>query len=238
MSTLYSIADWQDAYENNRSRIVNDLTWVPVPNRHDGESYARLMLRKDAPEIFTVWILLLQVASQGKKPRGRLIRDNGTAHDFVSLALKTRGKEAWFKKALPVLLELGWVLSEVIDSQSDGTTLAQGDATVPQDGTSGKQGDEEGNGKKEEKEAVLPFESEVFRQGWESWMAYRKFRRFDAYAPQGIAAQFSKFKEWGEPLSLEAMSESIRNNWQGLFPPKVNGKPYVKPTPARVGKAY
>jgi len=197
-----------------------------------------MMLRKDAPEVFTVWILLLQVASQGKKPRGRLIRDNGTPHDFSSLAIKTRTKEAWFKKALPVLVQMGWVISEVVDNVADGTTAS---SERQDDASKAQAGDEEEKGKKEEKEAVvvaLPFPSEAFNAAWENWLAYRNHRRFDPYAPQSIPAQFSKFREWGERGSIDSITDSIRNNWQGLFAPKGNGKQqsFHLPTTSRVGK--
>ena len=102
------IANWQENYENNRSRTVKDLRWVPVPNRHDGERYARLMIRKDSAIIFSAWILMLQVASRCQ-PRGSLVRSDGKLHDPESLSLKTRAPAEWFEKAIPVLMEMAWL---------------------------------------------------------------------------------------------------------------------------------
>ena len=34
---LYRIKNWDERYENNRSRRVKDLQWVPTPNHHDGD---------------------------------------------------------------------------------------------------------------------------------------------------------------------------------------------------------
>src|SRR5690554_808277 len=96
---IYRIARWNDLYENNKSRLIKNLRAVQIPNSHDGERYAYLMLQDNAPVLFTAWILLLQVASRCH-PRGTLVRDNGQPHDARSLAIKTRGKVEWFEAAL------------------------------------------------------------------------------------------------------------------------------------------
>lgn len=105
---VYQIKDWNDHYENNRSRKVKDLAWVPIPNRHDGEAYSRLMIQKDAAIYFSTWILLLQVASRCH-PRGSLLTSSGIPHTPESLSIKTRGKLEWFEKSLPFLVQIGWM---------------------------------------------------------------------------------------------------------------------------------
>ena len=102
------IAKWDDHYENAQSRKVHHLSWVPVPNKHDGEKYSEIMTLSDAPIIFTAWILMLQVASRSQH-RGSLLRDDGTPHTPESLALKTRGKAEWFSIAIPILVKIGWL---------------------------------------------------------------------------------------------------------------------------------
>lgn len=89
---------------------MKDLAWVAIPNRHDGEGYSMVMAHPKASEIFSAWILMLQVASRCQ-PRGSLLRDNGRPHTPQSLALKTRAKVEWFTIALQVLgsLEVGWI---------------------------------------------------------------------------------------------------------------------------------
>jgi len=115
--TTYHVANWGECYENNRSRKVKELAWVPIPNKHDGERYSRLMLRKDASQIFAAWILILQVASRCQ-PRGSLLRSDGTPHDSDSLSVKTRAPRAWFDLALPVLVEMKWLSSESVEQAS------------------------------------------------------------------------------------------------------------------------
>lgn len=109
------IKNWLELYENAQSRKLKRLSWVPVPNEHDGENYSELMERDDASEIFTAWILMLQIASRSKR-RGSLVRDDGTPHTPRSLALKSRGRAEWFEKAIPVLLKMGWIESTSGDS--------------------------------------------------------------------------------------------------------------------------
>ena len=59
-----------------------------------------------------------------------------------------------------------------------------------------------------------------FKTAWQDWQAYRKERRLPAYKPKSIEGQLKALAEWGEPASVAAIRESIRNQWQGLFQPK------------------
>lgn len=104
----YQIIDWDKHYENNRSRQVERLQWVSVPNRHDGEGYSIIMADIRAAEIFAAWILMIQVASKCKT-RGSLVRDDGTPMSLRAISLKTRGDLKWFEYAIPKLLEVGWI---------------------------------------------------------------------------------------------------------------------------------
>jgi len=143
---IYQIKDWNERYENNRSRTVKDLSWVPIPNRHDGEAYSRLMLQKDAPIIFTVWILLLQVASRCH-PRGSLLTSSGQPHNSESLSIKTRAKVEWFEKSLPFLVQIGWV----------SVSCQEGDSVLT---VSCQLGDEERREGMEEKSPTLKLNDE------------------------------------------------------------------------------
>ncbi len=101
---LYRIRNWPELYENSRSRKVENTSWVPIPNRHDGENYSAIMAHPSGAIIFAAWILLLQVASKCQ-PRGTLVRDNRTPHTPLSLSLKTRAPIEWFTTALDYLEE-------------------------------------------------------------------------------------------------------------------------------------
>lgn len=120
--TAYRVRNWEKHFENNRSKTVAKLSWVPIPNSHDGEGFATIMAHKDAAEIFTAWVLILQVASRCQ-PRGSLLREGGKPHDCASLALRTRGQQKWFEKAMPILLEVRWLEDFALACQSNGSQL-------------------------------------------------------------------------------------------------------------------
>jgi uncharacterized phage protein (TIGR02220 family) len=106
---LYSIAGWNEHYENNRSRAVADLQFVILPNRHDGENYTLIMQQPEAAKIFSAFVLMVQVASRCKL-RGVLIRDNFWPHTPLSLSNKTRAPAEWFEISLHFLeKETDWL---------------------------------------------------------------------------------------------------------------------------------
>jgi len=107
MKVLF-IPDWDRNFENNRSRSVERLGWVLIPNRRDGEAYASMMAEPDADRLFACWIWLIQVSSRCRE-RGLLLKDNGEPHTPVSLAAKTRARAEWFDRAIPFFLALGWL---------------------------------------------------------------------------------------------------------------------------------
>lgn len=107
----YSIANWDEQFENASSRKLKVLGWVPIPNGHDSTAYCRLMNRKDGPEIFTAWILLVQLASRCHD-RGVLASNDGRPYQASEIALKTRAPEKLFIKGLPELVAMGWVEAE------------------------------------------------------------------------------------------------------------------------------
>jgi hypothetical protein len=96
---IYRIKDWSQHFENSRSRVVENLRWVSVPNRHDGEGYSIVMEQENAAELFAAWVLIIQVASKCRV-RGTLTRDDGTPLTARALSLKTKAPERWFINAL------------------------------------------------------------------------------------------------------------------------------------------
>jgi len=83
----YRIKGWKEHYENNRTREMLVMRWVPVPNKHDGEGFQIIMEQDDALKIYACWHLILQVASKCRT-RGTLLRDDGTPHTAGSIARK------------------------------------------------------------------------------------------------------------------------------------------------------
>ncbi len=116
----YRIKDWQQHFENNRTREMKCMAWVPVPNKHDGEGYQRIMQEKDGIIIYGCWHLILQVASKCLRERGTLLRDDDTPITASSLAIKTGWRhEADFQRAMDFLCspDVAWLERVAINTE-------------------------------------------------------------------------------------------------------------------------
>lgn len=132
MAVVYSIRDWDKHFEVSQSRKAGRHKWVAVPTKHDGKSFRRIMRREDAGDIFTAWMLLVQIAAKCE-PRGVLADDDGPL-DAACFSDKTGFAVAKFDEALKVLSsqEIGWLL--VAQWERAGSTLPLHNKTV-QDST-------------------------------------------------------------------------------------------------------
>jgi hypothetical protein len=75
--------------------------------------------------------------------------------------------------------------------------------------------------------ASIPAEldTEEFRAAWGEWKAERAARKYKPYTARGEAQQLRALAEYGPAVAVEAIRESIRQTWQGLFPQKVRLAP-------------
>ncbi len=109
----YRVKDWDKHYETAETRKLVSLRWLPVPNKHDGLGYRRIAAQPNAAELFTAWILILQVASKGRGPdeRGNLLRGQ-EALGAEDLAMMTGFPVAIFERALDFFSnpKQGWLL--------------------------------------------------------------------------------------------------------------------------------
>jgi len=106
----YQIANWSATYETSETRKLKQLRWVPVPNRHDGLAYRRLLAMPDGLSLFGAWVLLLEVASKVPR-RGVLVDERGSALTPEDLCLITGASPEVFETALRVLSSpsIGWL---------------------------------------------------------------------------------------------------------------------------------
>lgn len=142
MAKLYRIRDWSALYENSRSRKVEDLRWVPIPNHHDGETFSLIMAHPEGAVIFASWVLLVQIASKCN-PRGTLVRGNGVPHSAISLSAKCRAPATWFEIALNYLeTNTDWLVVEEVTTERHSPTTQ----LAPEYQSSAEEG-KEGNGK-------------------------------------------------------------------------------------------
>jgi hypothetical protein len=88
--TFYRNRDWQDLYENNRTRGWKNIRWVPIPKKLNGDGYTTIMedekgvKRKEGPAIFGTFISIIEMAADCN-PRGDLLKSDHTPHTFDSI---------------------------------------------------------------------------------------------------------------------------------------------------------
>ena len=102
-----AIKDWDVLYENSETKKYKHLKWVPIPNKHDGQGWGELWNLPEAPEIFAAFIIMLEIAS--RCPKRGVIHKDGVSYGPREMALKSRAPEGIFFKAIPALMQIGWI---------------------------------------------------------------------------------------------------------------------------------
>jgi len=123
MNMTLQVRDWDQHYENNRTRGMKHTAWVPVPNKQDNEGYVQLVSHEDGAAHLGAWLALLQIASRCDV-RGTLLRKDGRPHTAASLALISRLPAAVFDAVIPRLVDIGWI--EILKAE-----IAQPPAVAP-----------------------------------------------------------------------------------------------------------
>lgn len=106
---LYRVRNWDTIFENSRSRAFKKLDWVPIPNKHDGKSYRRLVAMDNGLAMYAAWVLIVQVAS--KCPQRGVLADEDGPLDASDLSFKTGVSADVFSQAFRVLISpaIGWL---------------------------------------------------------------------------------------------------------------------------------
>jgi len=180
------IVDWDEHYENNRTRVLKYMTWVPMPVGHDGDGYTLLLDHPNGAAHFGAWCALVQVAAKCR-PRGTLVRHSGGDHDSGSLSRITRIPEAIWDEVLPRLATIGWIkgykirqVSARIRHESAGRTSTNGTERNGMNGTE----IEPGRGRVTE---VPPSEDLALYHAAEESFLSRNDGRFTDYGKEGAA---------------------------------------------------
>jgi len=236
--TIFTVKDWDSLFENHASRKLKGLGWVPIPNSHDSIAYCRMMARKDGPEIFAAWILIVQLASRCTD-RGILASSDGRAYGPDEMAVKTRGPERIFSLALPYLCQVGWMNSEPSLAESADVAAESADVAAESADVAAGCGrlavanriEKKGIEKKTPNplKGVFPKNliSDKFKKAWSEWVAHRVEIR-KPLKPTQISKQLKRLSDLGEAGAIEALEHTIENGWQGIRRPgqeESNGKP-------------
>lgn len=207
---------------------MKSMQWLPIPNRHDGDGYTTLVDRKNGAALFGAWVAILQVASRCE-PRGTLLREGQKPHDEASLARMTRLPKEIIAEALRVCLEeCKWLEISGCDEPAVAPQETAGNPQATDEEGKGREGKEE-NGKEDSAAGAwdgLPEALNLadFKTSWLCYVAYRKERHLRPLGPRSVHEQWQEMVKWGRPAAISSIRETIRQGWQGLFPPKVNGK--------------
>lgn len=117
---LYRVSRWNEFFENNRTRELKRLDWVPVPNKMDGRGYTALVEHPNGAAHLGGWIAILEIASR-QKVRGEIPQDGAGLSQC--LARLSRLPAGLFDELIPRLESMGWVESATIPQ--DGAGLSQ-----------------------------------------------------------------------------------------------------------------
>ena len=69
------------------------------------------------------------------------------------------------------------------------------------------------------KEIQLPFEDEIFKSTWEEYLQMRKEAKFRKLGQTALKQKFKEFEKWGLDSTIQALRNSIKAQWQGVFEP-------------------
>ncbi len=130
---VYRIKDWDIHYENNRTKEMKEMRWVPIPNSHDGDGYCQMVDGPRGGAVLGAWLACVQTASTCR-PRGTLLRKGFQAHTPASLAAKTRLPKADFEEMLKraVLPSVQWIeVIEISELTGEVDGVPQAPAEIP-----------------------------------------------------------------------------------------------------------
>ena len=130
MAAIYRVKNWPILYEKAQAAKCKYTRWVPIPNKLDGAGYGAVAMHEKKCELFTGWILIVEVASLMRPVRGTLWKD-GRALTPKDLWLKTRFPEEIFTLAFDVFVgpEIDWM--EIIDEAEVGVDWEAAGRALP-----------------------------------------------------------------------------------------------------------
>ena len=214
----FRIVNWDDHFENNRSRDVQVLNWVPVPNKLDGDGYTELIDHPDGASIYGAWVACVLVASKCD-PRGTLLRAGNKDHDSASLSRITRIKAKWFDLMFERTLSIGWI--ETYDNPALGCGETAGACTEEKgmegNGTEGKEQKDLVISKGNDGQEGIPSAQEFF----DRWNAFAKTKPALKTATKLTEARRSKINTrlkdldwWISFLAAVQLLPLVGEGWQ------------------------
>ena len=212
--TVYSIRNWDRLFENSRSRQIEALSWVPMPNTHDGSGFVDLLDHPDGAAHYGCWALITQVSSKCH-PRGTLVKSNGAVHTPESIARMVRVPPKTMQMAMDRLVKIGWLHRET----SPGCQSS--DAQVSPECHPSDIEEKGIEGKEEKGRIEIPAELSGSRDKIEAWLSF-KAEKGQTYKPRGLKALFDGLLNQfpTDEARNAAIDASMMCNYAGVFPAK------------------
>ncbi|MFL6229318.1 MAG: hypothetical protein ACJ741_11115 [Pyrinomonadaceae bacterium] len=74
---VFQVKDWNDHFENNKSRERDHCSFVVMPNKQHGMGFTRVISQPDGAMLVGIWTMIVQACSRQKKPRDGWLTDDG-----------------------------------------------------------------------------------------------------------------------------------------------------------------
>lgn len=223
----YRIVDWEKHFEISQSKRAGKITWVAVPNKHDGKTFRRIARHPKAPDLYAAWQLLVQVAS--KMPTRGVLRDEDGPTRSVDLADMTGFPQAIFDLAFEVLStrEFRWL--EIIDHDENTTPLgADSEHGLPRypTGQTERTGQDDtaigfhGYPTPASQPAIYAaINTPEINEAWNQYVPVRatmKGKRFPIISAEIMLFELNKM---GPDKALRAIRASIKSEWPDVYDP-------------------
>jgi len=234
---IYGVTNWRTLYENADTRRRKNLGWVLTPNRHDSMAFGTLMAKgSEGLQIFGVWMVLLQLSSRGPyEYRGILCDSDGNPYSLEAMAVKTRVLISDLEKAIPVLVDLGWMYGEntpinSIYGKSDVLSVDSDVSSVdPQPNSVGElhaAAESCSKYKRKQKRKHPPIvwedkiqnlktkaipehlQTECFQEAWEKWIKHLD-ERFGGASPTQLESHLAELQPDSPEIAAERLLKAI-----------------------------
>ncbi len=137
---LYHILGWNENFENNKSREIDNCRYVCMPNKQDGLGLMRILSEPDGGAIFGVWCLILQACSRHRVRDGWLTEDgtaDGVPWQLDDMALRWRRPATEIVRSVDFICtpKVGWMERLELKCPPSAHEVPAGGTEVPAAGT-------------------------------------------------------------------------------------------------------
>lgn len=196
---MLRISNWNARFENNRTRELKTMLWVPIEILDDGAYSELVEEHRNGAAHYGAWIAIVKIAGNCV-PRGTLVKygpkGKAVPHDAKSLSRISGMPKNLFSAVIPRLLEIGW-LEQDPESTQLGLFPAGNSQEDRTGGKEGGRGGKEGGRKVKPGSSIPPSPDEVSEYATSIGFALDGAHFCDYYEQAGWnLKRGSKMKNW------------------------------------------